>query len=236
MVCITREALNSRDFKDFRVVSGMLSKEEVCTLVETFEEFLKTNTSSDIDDIYKNREGYFLFLLSRNSNMSFDFYKYLNEHVKQDKGNKIDCINIRLLFPVSMSKGTFSLEKEYIEDSTSNIEEEATGYISEDELEYRQKDKVFILKYVSTGESIEISSKRYSIGRSRRDADFVVEGNTNVSRVHCYVYEEHGKVYVEDNNSLNGTFVNNRRLRKNGVEEAQIGDTIYVADEKFVLE
>ena len=34
-----------------------------------------------------------------------------------------------------------------------------------------------------------------------------------VSRAHCRIYEEDGKTFVEDLKSLNGTFVNNRRIQ-----------------------
>lgn len=35
-----------------------------------------------------------------------------------------------------------------------------------------------------------------------------------VSRAHCRLYEENGKTVVEDLKSLNGTFVNNRRIQE----------------------
>ena len=74
------------------------------------------------------------------------------------------------------------------------------------------------------GESFRPSGERTRIGRSP-DCDIFLDDVT-VSRNHAVLVEENGKFYVEDQGSLNGTFVNRRRIDKaplaNG-DELQIG-------------
>src|ERR1700751_5658826 len=74
------------------------------------------------------------------------------------------------------------------------------------------------------GESFRPSGERTRIGRSP-DCEIFLDDVT-VSRNHAVRGEENGKFHVEDQGSLNGTFVNRRRIDKaplaNG-DELQIG-------------
>jgi len=51
-----------------------------------------------------------------------------------------------------------------------------------------------------------------TMGRAVR-ADFVVDAAL-VSRLHCRVLADNGRLEVEDLNSTNGTFVNDRRVQR----------------------
>jgi hypothetical protein len=74
------------------------------------------------------------------------------------------------------------------------------------------------------GESFRPSGERTRIGRSP-DCDIFLDDVT-VSRNHAVLVEQNGKFHVEDQGSLNGTFVNRRRIDNaplaNG-DELQIG-------------
>jgi hypothetical protein len=74
------------------------------------------------------------------------------------------------------------------------------------------------------GESFRPSGARTRIGRSP-DCEIFLDDVT-VSRNHAVLVEEKGKFHVEDQGSLNGTFVNRRRIDNaplgNG-DELQIG-------------
>ena len=74
------------------------------------------------------------------------------------------------------------------------------------------------------GESFRPSGARTRIGRSP-DCEIFLDDVT-VSRNHAVLVEENGKFHVEDQGSLNGTFVNRRRIDNaplgNG-DELQIG-------------
>ncbi len=74
------------------------------------------------------------------------------------------------------------------------------------------------------GESFRPSGERTRIGRSP-DCDIFLDDVT-VSRNHAVLVKQNGKYHVEDQGSLNGTFVNRRRIDNaplaNG-DELQIG-------------
>jgi hypothetical protein len=73
------------------------------------------------------------------------------------------------------------------------------------------------------GESFRPAGERTRIGRSP-DCDVFLDDVT-VSRNHAVLVEENGKFFVEDQNSLNGTFVNRKRIDRAPLEE---GDELQV--------
>ncbi len=73
------------------------------------------------------------------------------------------------------------------------------------------------------GESFRPAGERTRIGRSP-DCDIFLDDVT-VSRNHAVLVEADGKFFVEDQNSLNGTFVNRRRIDRAPLEE---GDELQV--------
>ena len=74
------------------------------------------------------------------------------------------------------------------------------------------------------GESFKPTGERTRIGRSP-DCEIFLDDVT-VSRNHAVLVEENGKFHVEDQGSLNGTFVNRRRIDNASLtegDELQIG-------------
>lgn len=70
-----------------------------------------------------------------------------------------------------------------------------------------------------------ISLERLPMRFGRARENDVALGHPLVSRVHCEVFEQHGKLYVRDLGSLNGTFVGSRRIEQC---ELQPGDLLTV--------
>jgi len=75
---------------------------------------------------------------------------------------------------------------------------------------------------------IKLDKPSFALGR-KPDNDIVLD-NAAVSGHHCKMYESGGTWYVEDLNSTNGTFVNNKKVLKAGLKS---GDTVTVV--KFSL-
>jgi hypothetical protein len=73
------------------------------------------------------------------------------------------------------------------------------------------------------GESFKPAGERTRIGRSP-DCDIFLDDVT-VSRNHAVLVERDGKFVVEDQGSLNGTFVNRRRIDASPLEE---GDELQI--------
>ena len=91
--------------------------------------------------------------------------------------------------------------------------------------------KLVFIKKDQTTQSFLLPSAVTFIGR-RQDCDLSVPLSM-VSRRHCEIYNEFGKVMVRDLKSRNGTFVNN-----DSIDEAQIkaGDTLRVGPIHFIVQ
>lgn len=89
------------------------------------------------------------------------------------------------------------------------------------------------LTRMSTNERIDINRSELTLGRERRSVDYCLEGNSNIGRVHARILVRDGVVYIVDNNSTNGTFVNNAKLRPGLEQQLKSGDIVRLADEKF---
>lgn len=75
------------------------------------------------------------------------------------------------------------------------------------------------------------------IGRSPQSCQFVVSGDTNISRIHCYLRYDGEQVYLCDNSS-NGTFFENgTQLARNKEYAIAAGAKFYLAtrNHMFVL-
>ena len=89
------------------------------------------------------------------------------------------------------------------------------------------------LTRMSTNETIAINRPEYTVGRDRRIVNYYIGDNGAVGRLHARFIVRGGWTYLVDNNSTNGTRVNNAKLQP-GVEQVlKSGDMISFADEKF---
>ena len=86
---------------------------------------------------------------------------------------------------------------------------------------------------LSNNESIPINYSGFTIGKKRREVDYCIGDNTNISRTHAKFIVRDGVTYIVDNKSTNGTFVNNSTVRPGDEVALNDGDTIMLADEKF---
>lgn len=86
----------------------------------------------------------------------------------------------------------------------------------------------------SNNENIPITYSGFAIGRKRQEVDYCVSDNSNVGRNHAKFIVRDGVTYIVDNKSTNGTFVNNTSVRPGQEVELKDGDTVMLADEKFI--
>lgn len=80
-----------------------------------------------------------------------------------------------------------------------------------------------------------IESFPYTIGRQYGSVNGVIENQKTVGRVHCKISQDNGLYYIEDMNSMNGTFVNNKRLIQGQKAIINKGDTIRVSKIEFAV-
>lgn len=79
-----------------------------------------------------------------------------------------------------------------------------------------------------------INKDSFKLGKSSI-CDYVVEGNTNVSRNHADIIYDNMKYYIVDNSSTNGTLIDGKRIQSNVKTELTDGCTITLADEEFLF-
>jgi len=84
-----------------------------------------------------------------------------------------------------------------------------------------------------TGEKIYIDKDTFKIGKSKIHADYSIDNNTAVSRVHVVIIRRNGVCYMEDNNSTNGTFVDGSRLEPGREILLKANMNIILGDETF---
>lgn len=83
------------------------------------------------------------------------------------------------------------------------------------------------------GENISINKEQFKIGRDRSRVDYCISDNTAVGRLHAIIVNRGGSAYVVDQNSTNGTFVNDVRAAANQEVKLNNGDKVSFADEEF---
>ena len=120
------------------------------------------------------------------------------------------------------------LEKEKPSDETTMaLEPEAEGDEDSDELEdFGIKGPALVVRSGGgrAGETFHPEGERTTIGRSPECAIFL--DDVTVSRDHAVVIQRDGAFVIEDQGSLNGTFVNRRRIESTTIDdgdELQIG-------------
>lgn len=202
---------------------------DVATLIEVFEETVRDIDFRKIRYIVKDSENYFYVVVS-DGEYDFDLFSFINSHFNFDI--KLSSINARYIFPKRLSRGIY---EGGIEESISKYEEEdvATSYLDEEELGF-STNKRYDLYHVKTGTTVTIDNKGLIIGRSPKKADYLVRNNNNIGRVHCNLYiDSNGYLKVHDFESLNGTFVNGRRVHVTEDVILSDGDELTLADEEF---
>lgn len=93
----------------------------------------------------------------------------------------------------------------------------------------------FFLTRIATGERFEVRGRRFVVGKSKHSS-FMVKGSTTVSRSHAIFVTGPDTCTIEDDNSRNGTFVNNERIDPGFPVELVGGDTVRMSDENFAFE
>lgn len=83
--------------------------------------------------------------------------------------------------------------------------------------------------------NIPITKKDFIIGKSTEMADGVISFNKAISRIHCRIIYIDGRYFIRDEKSVNGTFVNNKRVPVEGEVLIKSGDIIKLANSEFLV-
>ena len=231
-ICVmpVEEFKTSRLKNDFFDVKTLSSVEDVATLLEVFENAMQECSIDDIYGVVGNSAGYYIFL---SGGSGFDLYGFINEVYKHT--SRVSCVNARLMYPMSKSRGMFMYEEEISptsrepltgSDTDDGEDDVPTGFFSEDFHFVRER----------TGERVKFDEDGVMVGRSSARSDYIITGNGSLSRSHCKFFVRDGSAYIHDDNSSNGTYLNGRRLSMGETVPVGRGDKVVLAGETFIIE
>ena len=78
-----------------------------------------------------------------------------------------------------------------------------------------------------------VNKNEFIIGKKPNSVDAVIDYNKAISRVHCKIENQNGQYFIVDLESMNGTFVNKKRLLPNVKQQLKNGDIISLASSSF---
>lgn len=87
---------------------------------------------------------------------------------------------------------------------------------------------------VNDNSVVYINKQTFSVGYND-DCDYSFQDNELISGHHCVLYFENGNVYIMDEKSTNGTYINDEELPYGKKVMLNFGDKITLADEEFIL-
>ncbi len=84
-------------------------------------------------------------------------------------------------------------------------------------------------------EEIYITKPEFKIGKSHVNADYSIDNNAAISRVHCIIIQRNGVNYIKDNDSTNGTYVDGKKLSQGEEVLLKNNAEVKLGDEEFVF-
>ena len=207
-------------------VTSLNTVSDVATLVEVFEETVKEVSYKRVKMIVMDSENYF-YVVVGDSEYEFDLFEFVNRKFSSDA--VLSSVNVRYLFPKELSRGI------YDDSSVDEVDDDdiATSYLDEDDLDISGNVE-YNLYHVNTGVTLKVEDKGVLIGRSVKKVDYLIRNNGSIGRVHCNVYiNNDGHLMIHDFDSLNGTFVNGKKINSSNDVRLVEGDVFVLADEEF---
>lgn len=98
----------------------------------------------------------------------------------------------------------------------------------------QQKQQVIQLVRVKSREQVSLPGDIAYLGRSSQN-DYCITGNTSIGRKHAVIKKQRDTCYLMDLGSVNGTFLNGKRLEPKQICRLSNGDKIRLADEEFIF-
>lgn len=84
-----------------------------------------------------------------------------------------------------------------------------------------------------TLDNIPLNKSEFVLGKDAMHADYCIDNNNSISRKHALISYEGNRVYIQDCNSTNGTYVNGVKLEGQSEVVLNSGDVIKLANEEF---
>ena len=92
-----------------------------------------------------------------------------------------------------------------------------------------------MLERVADHSTTTVTHYPFTVGRKVEFCDFAIKDNPYLSKRHITLLSKAGNVYIRDNSSANGTFLNGKRIPANTEVELRSGTTIRIGNEDLVF-
>lgn len=158
--------------------------------------------------------------------------KHKMTEVKPKKVKEIDKVKAQIAKPVIIPEQNFvnEITGEINEVKHSTIKaskDDKTVFLSEENETFSlciddAQNKIFNLQSIQT------------IGRNNGVCQITLE-HMSVGRIHAEIHLNQGHIYIKDLNSMNGTFVNQQKIKPNEYIEIKLGDQIKFGDVRAYL-
>lgn len=132
----------------------------------------------------------------------------------------------------------YSFDNLYKPDTQCVVDNAYEKYMSGHTDNIENESPVHALVPLTNGSLEEIVFSEYGekivVGRGKNETDYRLP-TTEINRVHAYIYNKRGGVYLEDMESQNGTFLNSVRIPSKEIKKLNRGDIVGFASEEFFV-
>ncbi len=98
-----------------------------------------------------------------------------------------------------------------------------------------EEEPTAVLCRVRTGEEKVIDKGELVIGKASSGVDYCIRDNTTISRVHAKILRHGTQYFIQDNDSMNHTYVDGRQVMNGQELPIQNGSRIRLSDEEFIF-
>lgn len=98
-----------------------------------------------------------------------------------------------------------------------------------------RQERCIVLTRLKNGQRMAIEKECFRIGKASSFVDFYVGDNRTISRSHADILVQAGNVFIQDNNSMNHTYVNEKMVMAGERIPLRDGDRIRLSDEEFSI-
>lgn len=165
------------------------------------------------------------------ANMGFDESNYTSIFENSDQNKWSGIENTRVLEDTGVHENCDDKQKKKIELLSRKIGINENYRLLKDSLDkiikkiFDKKEKKIANKlFDKEGNEIKLDKYIY-LGADSDRADILIKGQ-GIAPIHTIVMKRENTIYVEDNNTLEGTFVNNRRITSNTLISLKDGDAL----------
>ncbi|MDF2558057.1 MAG: hypothetical protein K0R71_1885 [Bacillales bacterium] len=188
---------------------------------------LKNQINNPISQNKKVKKSSFFSFLNKKETVSNEkeissFHSVLNQSILSKQN-----------IPHSILKNT---EAHSLNTSLSTLQNKGTTVLNFESVPCTtvlNKDSHPYLLRKKTGERFYIKNEIYKIGSDKTKTDIFISNNSTISRNHAIFTKKKGVVFIQDNNSTNGTYVNSYKISKGSTKKLTQGDRITIANEDF---